>query len=147
MTLMQMEAMDTIRLPRDTDRRVRTAANALARGIERWSARKPVMGKEAEDVTAWLNTGGTDLKREHFRIDVERWKTRACRHFPPSGERLRSMPKPSANRELTPNQGRNPYTIFRHFGPHGFGPCSGFAGGNPKGRNAGARAVLNRAHR
>ena len=71
MTQMQIGAIDTIRLPRDAGRRVRTAADELARWIERLGARKPTIGTEAGDVTALLSTSGADLEPERFRIDVE----------------------------------------------------------------------------
>ena len=70
MTQMQIGAIDTIRLPRDAGRRVRTAADELARWIERLGARKPTIGTEAGDVTALLSTSGADLEPERFRREL-----------------------------------------------------------------------------
>ena len=75
MAQIQIGAIDTIRLARDASPRVRTAADELARWIERLGARKPTIGADAGDVTALLSTNGTDLEPEHFCIEVESAKT------------------------------------------------------------------------
>ena len=71
---MQMPVIDAIRIPRDASPRVRTAADELARWIEKLGGIRPTIGTHSDqvaDVTAWLDTDGVDLKPEHFRIEVE----------------------------------------------------------------------------
>ena len=69
---MQMPVIDAIRIPRDASPRVRTAADELARWIEKLGGIRPTIGTHSDqgNVTAWLDTAGTDLKPEHFRIEV-----------------------------------------------------------------------------
>ena len=73
MTEIQIEAIEAIRLPRDASQRVRTAGDELARWIERLGGTRPTVGSDSDitEVTAWLDTDGTDLKPEHFRLQVE----------------------------------------------------------------------------
>ena len=70
---MQMPVIDAIRIPRDASPRVRTAADELARWIEKLGGIRPTIGTHSDqgNVTAWLDTAGTDLKPEHYRIQVE----------------------------------------------------------------------------
>ena len=70
---MQMPVIDAIRIPRDASPRVRTAAAELARWIEKLGGIRPTIGTHSDqgNVTAWLDTAGTDLKPEHYRIQVE----------------------------------------------------------------------------
>ncbi len=70
---MQMTAIDAIRIPRDASPRIRTAADELARWIEKLGGIRPTIGTHSDqgNVTAWLDTAGTDLKPEHYRIQVE----------------------------------------------------------------------------
>ena len=69
---MQMPVIDAIRIPRDANPRVRTAAAELARWIEKLGGTRPTIGADSDrgKVTAWLDTAGIDLKPEHFRIEV-----------------------------------------------------------------------------
>ncbi len=70
---MQMPVIDAIRIPRDASPRVRTAADELARWIEKLGGIRPTIGTHSDqgNVTARLDTAGTDLKPEHYRIQVE----------------------------------------------------------------------------
>ena len=70
---MQMTTIDAIRIPGDASPRVRTAADELARWIEKLGGIRPTIGTHSDqgNVTAWLDTAGTDLKPEHYRIQVE----------------------------------------------------------------------------
>ena len=69
---MQMTAIDAIRIPSDASPRIRTAAAELARWIEKLGGTRPTTTAHSDHgrVTAWLDTDGTDLKPEHFRIEV-----------------------------------------------------------------------------
>ena len=70
---MQIQAIETIRIPHGASPRVQTAADELARWIEQLGGAEPLIGTKAETgiVTAWLDIDGTDLEPEHFRIAVE----------------------------------------------------------------------------
>ena len=70
---MQMPVIDAIRIPGDASPRIRTAADELARWIEKLGGIRPTIGTHSDqgNVTAWLDTAGTDLKPEHYRIQVE----------------------------------------------------------------------------
>ena len=73
MTEMQIQAIETIRIPRDSSPRVQTAASELARWIEQLGGAKPPIGTDVDTgkVAAWLEKDGTDLEPEHFRIAIE----------------------------------------------------------------------------
>jgi alpha-glucuronidase len=68
-----MTTIDAIRIPGDASPRIRTAAAELARWIEKLGGIRPTIGTHSDqgNVTAWLDTAGTDLKPEHYRIQVE----------------------------------------------------------------------------
>ena len=70
---MQLTTVEAIRVPRDAGPRVRTAADELARWVEKLGGARPTVGARAAParVVAWLDDGGCDLKPEHFRIEVE----------------------------------------------------------------------------
>ena len=73
MTEMQIQRIETIRIPRVASPRVRTAAAELARWIEQLGGHKPDIGTDSAGgkVAAWLEKDGTDLEPEHFRIAIE----------------------------------------------------------------------------
>ena len=70
---MQMPVIDAIRIPRDASPRVRTAADELARWIEKLGGIRPTIGTHSDqgNVTARLDSDRVDLKPEHFRIAVD----------------------------------------------------------------------------
>ena len=70
---MRMTEIDAIRVPGDASPRIRTAADELARWIEKLGGTRPTTGAHSDSgrVAAWLDTDGVALKPEHYRIQVE----------------------------------------------------------------------------
>ncbi len=70
---MQLTSVEAIRVPGDAGPRVRTAADELARWVEKLGGARPTVGAHPPQTQAavWLDEAGRGLKPEHFRIEVD----------------------------------------------------------------------------
>ena len=70
---MQLPMIEAIGVPGDAGPRLRTAADELARWIQQLGGARPAVGAGPAPgkLTAWLDDAASDLKPEHFRIEVE----------------------------------------------------------------------------